>query len=588
MAALTKRFFRDNWLSYVVGVLLLVLSTALNTSVPRYLGYAVDALKIGSVDLDKAKFFALMMAALAFFSFLTRLAWRVLLIGNSRKIEFFIREEFFARLQSLPITFYNRNKTGDLINRAISDIQNLRNLYGMAIVSSIDAVLISVISLAFMIQSMDVITTIVVVMPLPVIMVALAALRIIIRKRFILVQQALSAISDRVQENTMGIRILKGFAQERAEQSAFALLSNAKNEAEFRRILISALMGPISQIAFGISFSAFLVLGARFVAEGSMELGTYVAVNGYIALIMRPVRMVSRILEIWQRGTASIERLDLVFGETWDENAGTDPSITELLPNVEIKNLTFSYGPELPEVLKEVNISLPQGKTLGIMGPTGCGKTTLANLLLKLYQPPAEAISIGGYDLCSIPNSVLREHTGYVPQDGFLFSDTVYGNVRFYAPGTTDEMAEEATKLACIYDDIAAFPEGFETICGERGVTLSGGQKQRIAIARALIKDPKLVVLDDCLSAVDTTTEAAILGNLKEFTKDRTTIIISHRISTLKHADEIVFLEEGAIVERGNHEQLMALEGRYADLQREQQAQDNGDLPDTSIAKGVN
>jgi len=575
LGALTRDFFRANWISYTIGILLLLVSTTLNTNVPKYLGFAIDALEVGNVDPSAARYYAIMMAVLAFLSFITRLFWRMLLIGNSRKIEFFARERFFAKLQSLPVSFYTRNKTGDLISRAISDIQSLRQLYGMAFVNSIDAVLISSISLAFMIESMDLFTTFIVIMPLPIIIIALSLLRLTLRKRFVVVQQTIAAISERVQENTMGIRILKGFAQERFEQEAFAGLSNDKTAAEMKRVNISALMPSITQLAFGVSFSIFLVQGARFVAHGEMALGTYVAVNGYIALIMRPVRQVSRIVEIWQRGSASIERLNMVFNEPWDEDEGTDTSITTLRPSIKISNLTFSYTPELPQVLRNVSIDLPAGKVLGIMGGTGSGKTTLANLLCKLYPAPEGTIRVDGHDITKIPSGVLRNSIGYVPQDGFLFSDTVHGNVRFYAPGTTDEMAEEATKLSLIYDDIIAFPEGFHTICGERGVTLSGGQKQRIAIARALVKNPSIVLLDDCLSAVDTTTEAGILHNLKEFTADRTTIIISHRISTLKHADEIVFLEDGAIVERGTHEQLLDLNGRYAELLREQQAQDS-------------
>jgi len=511
------------------------------------------------------------MLSLVVAAFLLKFLWRYFLIGNCRSLECDLRDSLFKHLQTLPLNFYSNSKTGDLVAYAINDVQAVRKTFGFGLIHILDGLTSCIISIIFMAQTIDPVLTLMALAPVPLAVFLMIKVGSQIRGRFRKVQEAFAAISEKVQENISGIRVIKAFAQEKEEVDNFLKYSQRRIDTQMNLTRVSALLGPCGQLCLGISFLLFIVYGSRLVINGNISLGDYVAFSTYMLTILRPVMSISRIIDTWQRGIASYKRLGTIFdtppatGLTSEES-----SVSGIKGKLEIINLSFTYPGAKRRALKNVNFTLEQGRTLGIIGKTGCGKTTLINLLLRLYDVEDGHILIDGIDINDIPVDILRECIGYVPQDNFLFSTTIKKNIEFFRSIYSDDEIEEAAKASGVYENIVSFPDGFDTMVGERGTTLSGGQKQRISIARAIVKNPSILILDDSLSAVDTKTEVEILGNLKHVLENRTGIIISHRISTIMHADEILYMNGGRIVERGNHEQLMALKGQYFELYKAQ------------------
>jgi ATP-binding cassette subfamily B protein len=515
-------------------------------------------------------------------------------VGSNRYLECYLRERLFGHMQTLPATFYDNNRTGDLIAYAINDIQAIRRVFGFGFTSILDGVVVNTISIMIMVRTIDPVLTLMALVPAPLIVIIIYILRKKIRERFGAVQNAFAQISGKVQENISGIRVVKAFAQEEEEVGDFIKYNQARVDTQMSLTRVSAVLGPVTQLSFGISTVLFIVYGSGLVARGVISLGDYVAFNSYIMVIMGPIVSISRVMEVWQRGIASIQRLDRIFCQKSEKDAegvlaaapklelnkGEKDSHFEgnrLNGEIVIRDLDFVYPGSDRKVLQNINLKIKEGETLGVLGKTGSGKTTLADLLLRLYQVNDGHIFIGGRDINHIPLGVLRENIGYVPQDNFLFSTTIRNNIEFFKPVCDDHQIEQAAKMAGLHDEILSLPEGFDTVIGERGVTLSGGQKQRVSIARAIIKDPSILILDDSLSAVDTKTEERILENLKNVLKGRTGIVISHRVSVVRYCHQIIFMDEGQILERGTHEELMRLRGAYYRLYRSQmeQAEDN-------------
>jgi len=564
-------FIKRHIASYIAGIIILLGTTYLNMLVPKLLGIITDGLNSRDMPENMIIRNVILMLSLVVAAFLLKFLWRYFLIGNCRSLECDLRDSLFKHLQTLPLNFYSNSKTGDLVAYAINDVQAVRKTFGFGLIHILDGLTSCIISIIFMAQTIDPVLTLMALAPVPLAVFLMIKVGSQIRGRFRKVQEAFAAISEKVQENISGIRVIKAFAQEKEEVDNFLKYSQRRIDTQMNLTRVSALLGPCGQLCLGISFLLFIVYGSRLVINGNISLGDYVAFSTYMLTILRPVMSISRIIDTWQRGIASYKRLGTIFdtppatGLTSEES-----SVSGIKGKLEIINLSFTYPGAKRRALKNVNFTLEQGRTLGIIGKTGCGKTTLINLLLRLYDVEDGHILIDGIDINDIPVDILRECIGYVPQDNFLFSTTIKKNIEFFRSIYSDDEIEEAAKASGVYENIVSFPDGFDTMVGERGTTLSGGQKQRISIARAIVKNPSILILDDSLSAVDTKTEVEILGNLKHVLENRTGIIISHRISTIMHADEILYMNGGRIVERGNHEQLMALKGQYFELYKAQ------------------
>lgn len=564
------KFIRDRFWSYFAGILTLILFSIVSLRIPKALGNITDMLNYGQGTERQIRLQIIYMFLLAVLTFCLRFAWRYFLVGNCRHVESYLRRKLFAHMQTLPISFYNNQRTGDLIAYAINDINAIRRVFGFGFIAAIEGVLINSVAIYYMAGTIDPVLTAIALCPVPVVIYVTILLRKTIRQRFEKVQKAFASISERVQENIMGIRVIKAFAQEKSEMDRFEKLSKKNRKTHMQLIKISGSLGPATQACFSISFLVFIILGSKMVTTGKISLGDFIAFNSYMAAIMGPVRNISRIIEVWQRGAASRSRLNDIFSEKSDIPDGGEIPQDCKGYDIKIKNLNFTYPNTLIPVLKNINLHIPSGTTLGIIGKAGSGKTTLVNLLLKLYPIKDKHIFLNDMDINLLSLEVLRENIGFVPQENFLFSTTISQNISFYDEGITKEEVEQAARMSGVYDNILEFPDGFDTIVGERGTTLSGGQRQRVSIARALAKNPSVLILDDSLSAVDTETEAEILYNLISVLEKRTGIIISHRTSTVMHSDKIIYLEEGVIIEEGNHKELMDLKGFYYKLYKSQ------------------
>jgi len=564
-------FLKKYWIQYVLGIIFMVVSSYIQTLAPRVLGSIIDFLEEEVIDSRKVVIYIGYTILIAFAAFVTRFIWRYFIMGNSRNLECYLRLKLFEHFQKMSMEFFNNRKTGDLIAYAINDISAIRQTFGPGVALIINGVGLSAISIFSMIESVNPRLAVFSLLPIPLIVFVIIKLGQIIRARFRIVQECFAAVSDRVQENISGIRVIKSYVQEDREVLKFAEINDRMKQANIRMVRISSVLSPLIQVFFGISFMINLIYGSSLVKAGVISLGDFVAFNGYLTMIMQPVISIGRIINLFQRGMASFRRLNEILSVEPEIVDGIPKEpVEEVKGTIEIKNLSFAYPKTTEPVLKNIKLTVKQGEILGIIGKTGSGKTTLMNLLLKLYNVDNGKIFIDGRDINEFPLEVLRESIGYVPQDNFLFSTTIQENIRFFKDIYSDDEIENAAKMSLIYQSIMEFPDKFDTLVGERGVNLSGGQKQRISIARAIIKSPSILILDDALSAVDTKTEEEILKDLKIIMEGRTGIIIAHRISAIKHADQIIVMDHGRIVEQGTHEQLLNNKKLYYELYQEQ------------------
>lgn len=555
---------------YFIGIAFLILVDFLQLIPPKIIGFLTDSLSQGTADKNTLIYSVIYILVIATAIAFGRFMWRIYINGTSRMVEYDIRSKFFNHLQQVSTDFYNEKKTGDLMALATNDLNAVRMALGPGIIMFFDAIVLTIATLTIML-TINMKLTLLALIPLPFVAIISQKFGKKIHKKFMKVQNCFSKLTDVVQENFSGIRIVKSFVQEEKEYEKFIEENENNFKANMDFIRIWGVFSPLIEFIASLSFVILVVIGGTFVILGNISLGDFVTFNMYLGNLVWPMMAIGWVINNLQRGFASLERIEEVLN-TKPEIYDKDISLTSSLNgDIVIKDLSFIYKNTKVPALKNINLSIKKGQTLGVVGKTGSSKSTLISLLVRLYNVENGKIFINGTDINKIPLKNLRHNIGFVSQDPFLFSTTLSENINLAFDDINMEKIYEATQMADIYDNIMDFPNGFETIVGERGTTLSGGQKQRCSIARALIKDPEILILDDCLSAVDAKTEVKILENLKQLMKNKTSIIISHRISAVKDADNIIVLDEGSIVDEGNHEQLKNKEGIYKEIYEKQQ-----------------
>ena len=564
---------------FIIGLLCVIVTTIIQLLSPWVLKYAIDDLHAG-VTRSKLAFYASTLLGIACIGGVFRYLMRRILIGASRDIEFDVRNAFFARLQQMPLGYYQARRTGDLMSRATNDLNAVRMMIGPAVMYSANTVLVFIVAILLMV-SLDARLTMMALLPLPFVTIVVKYFGSAIHKRFEAIQEQLANLSAVVQESLAGVRVVRAYNQQGHEIERF---SEANREYVRRNRVLIRLQGlffPSMTLFLGFGSLLVLWIGSRHVIRGEITLGEFVAFNAYLVMLSWPMIAFGWVTNILQRGMASWKRMLEVLDaipDIDDRHVTAAGRTAPMTGAIEIRDLVFAYpGTERP-VLEHVSLKIAAGQTVALVGATGSGKSTLIHLIPRLHEPPPGTVLLDGVDVRDIPLDRLRGVIGFVPQEPFLFSDTIGGNVALGPDGeqgaATAERLHNAAAIARLDKDVAAFPKGYETLVGERGITLSGGQKQRTAIARAVKLNPRILILDDALSAVDTYTEEEILERLRVFMRKRTSIIVSHRVSTVRHADMIVVLQDGRIAERGTHDELVRSGGLYADLHQKQLLQE--------------
>jgi ATP-binding cassette subfamily B protein len=581
-------YLRRYWKHLAWGGVAVLLYNTIRATLPLVIGSAVDDLKAG-ITQQKIIHHSVRLLAIAAASAVFLYVTRQVLIGASREIEFDLRNDLFANLERQSAAFYNTHRTGDIMARTTNDLSAVRQLLGPAIMYSANTIVFTAAALPLMYRISPKLTLIA-FFPLPIASVLVQQFGARIHKRFERIQAMFSDISAKAQENFSGARLIRAFAQEEAEIASFETANQEYIGRSLLLVRLMAMLWPTLEFVLGISLVISLLVGGHEVVAHRISVGMFAEFMVYMVQLTWPMIAIGWVVNLFQRGTASVIRIDELLKQQPDVADADSDSDRSLLSSrgaaersaspasviagtIEFRNLSFAY-PDGTEVLHDVNLTIPAGSSLAIVGPTGSGKSTLVNLIPRIYDAPSGSVLIDGEPITEYPVADLRRNIGFVPQETFLFSESVAQNIAFGVPDATEQQIEDAASIAHIRTEILEFPKGFATLVGERGVTLSGGQKQRTAIARAVIRDPRILILDDALASVDTYTEEQILSGLRKVMEGRTTILISHRTSTARNADQIAVLVAGRIAELGTHDELLSRGGYYTKLYEKQQLEE--------------
>jgi len=568
-------FFKLEKRRYLLGILALILVAVLNLIPPMVMGRVIDAITGGQLT-QQALFLNLFYLLLAAFGmYYLRYVWRMYILGTSYRLGQIMRSRLFEHFTKMSPAFYQTYRTGDLMAHATNDINALTRLAGGGVMSAVDASITALVTLLTMLFSISWQMTLVAILPLPFMAYATSRLGRKTHKAFGESQAAFSELNNKVQESVSGIKVTKSFGYQSDELASFQEVNELTFQKNLQTMKYDSLFDPMVLLFVGSSYVLTLLVGSLMVQEGQITVGNLVTFISYLDMLVWPLMAIGFLFNITQRGKVSYQRIEELLSQ---ESLVQNPEFPlDSIENGRLEYAIDSFAFENEETLTDIHFSLEKGQTLGLVGQTGSGKTSLIKLLLREYDVDKGAIYLNGHDIRDYRLADLRSLMGYVPQDQFLFATSILDNIRFGNSNLPLSAVEEATKLAQVYQDIVAMPQGFDTLIGEKGVSLSGGQKQRLAMSRAMILDPDILILDDSLSAVDAKTEYAIIDNLKETRKDKTTIITAHRLSAVVHADLILVLQNGQIIERGTHQDLLAMDGWYAQTYQSQQLEMKGE-----------
>lgn len=564
-------FFKQEKKSYIIGVFSLMMVALVQLVPPKVIGVVVDEIVNKEIRLTKIIVWVALLIGAGLAQYLFRYIWRMHIWGSAARLEKELRTQLFHHFTKMDSIFYQKYRTGDLMAHATNDLSAIQNVAGAGILTFADSVITGGTTIIAMVLFVDWRLTLIALLPLPLLAVTSRVLGSKLHDAFRDSQAAFSAINDKTQESITGIKVIKTFGQEQEDLADFTEKIDDAIVKNKRTNFLDALFDPFITLIIGVSYVLTIIIGGRFIMEGTISLGQLVSFIAYIGMLVWPMFAIGRLFNVLERGNASYDRVNELLHEKTHIIERKDAIKTMAQGTISMKIDSFSYPKEETVALENIQFSLQEGETLGIVGKTGAGKTTILKLLMREYDQYQGTISFGKHDIKNYTLDALMGARGYVPQDHFLFSMTVRDNIRFAKPDLEQAAVEQAAALAFINQEIKAFPEGYDTMVGERGVSLSGGQKQRISIARALIVEPELLILDDALSAVDAKTEEAILSNLKETRQEKTTIITAHRLSSVMHAKEILVLDEGKIIERGTHQELLTQKGWYQRMWEKQQ-----------------